>query len=152
MSRKKSTKRLDNAYANYKKRYKEKQTSLRKRGYEMADTMLTRREYEMVRKAYVDNGRKENINQTIVADQAYEYSQKTARQFKQVAEKFDLPWQDQGITELRKGTIDVSAMNNRLKELEENDPEAFEALFAELPAAIKHTRQGFISYEVFGSE
>lgn len=90
MAKKKSTKRLDNAYANYVKRYEAKKAMLRKKGYEMADTKLTRREYEMVRRAYVNEGRKTNINQTIVSDQAYEYSQKTARQMKKTAIKFDL--------------------------------------------------------------
>lgn len=116
MARRKSTKRLDNAYENYKKRYKAKQKMLRKRGFEMADEMLTRREYEMVRKAYVDEGRKTNINQTIVSDQAYEYSQKTARQFKSVAERFDLEWKNKSIMELRKAEIDVSGINELLKE------------------------------------
>lgn len=136
--KKKSSKRLENAYANYKKRYKAKKKSLQKRGYEMADTMLNKREYEMVRKAYQNDGVKININQTIVADQAYEYSQKTARRFKATAEKFDLEWKDKSITELRKGGIDVSQINDILKE--------------EYPDWTGSQRQQYISYEVFGSE
>ena len=112
----KMNKRLDKAYENYKKRYKAKKQSLKKRGYEMADTMLTRREYEMVRKAMVNEGIKTNINQTLVSEQAYEYSQKTARRFKATAEKFDLEWKGKSITELRKGGIDVSEINEILKE------------------------------------
>jgi hypothetical protein len=104
----------------------------------MADTMLSRREYEMVRKAYVNEGHKTNINQTIVADQAYEYSQKTARQFKKVAEEYDLEWKDKSITELRKGEIDVSGINNLLKEI--------------YPEWTGSQRQQYISYEVFGSD
>lgn len=138
MSKKKSTKRADRSYANYVKRYKAKQKSLKKRGYEMADTMLNKREYEMVKKAYQNDGIKININQTIVADQAYEYSQKTARRFKATAEKFDLEWKDKSITELRKGGIDVSEINELLKE--------------QYPDWTGSQRQKYISYEVFGSD
>lgn len=138
MSKIKSTKRLENAYANYVKRYNAKKESLKKRGYEMADTMLNKTEYEMVRKAYQDEGVKININQTIVSDQAYEYSQKTARRFKATAEKFDLEWKNKSITELRKGGIDVSEINDILKE--------------EYPDWTGYQRQQYISYEVFGSD
>lgn len=134
----KTSKRLDNAYANYKKRYKAAQKQLKKKGYDMADTMLTKREYKMVRQAYVDEGQKININQTIVSDQKYEYSQKTARRFKATAEKYDLEWKNKSITELRKGGIDVSEINEILKE--------------EYPDWTGTQRQEFISYEVFGSE
>lgn len=138
MKTKKSSKRIDNAYANYKKRYKAAKKMLKRKGYEMADTMLTKREYKMVRQAYIDEGQTININQTIVSDQKYEYSQKTARQFKATAEKFDLSWKDKSITELRKGGVDVSEINNLLKE--------------EYPDWTGKQRQEYISYEVFGSE
>lgn len=134
----KTSKRLDNAYENYKKRYKAAKKQLKKKGYEMADTMLTKKEYKMVRKAYVEEGQKININQTIVSDQKYEYSQKTARRFKATAEKYNLDWKDKSITELRKGGVDVSAINDILKE--------------EYPDWTGTQRQEYISYEVFGSE
>lgn len=137
MKRTKS-KRLDNAYANYKKRYRAKKKMLKKKGYEMADDMLNKREYKMVREAYQDEGVKTNINQTIVSDQAYEYNQKTARRFKATAEKYNLEWKDKTITELRKGEIDVSAINDILKE--------------EYPDWTGTQRADYISYEVFGSE
>ena len=131
--------KLDKAYENYKKRYKAKQKSLKKRGYKMADKkMLTKREYKMVRTALVDEGRETNINQTIVSMQAYEYSQKTARQFKKVAEEYDLEWKDKTITQLRKGEIDVSSINDMLKEM--------------YPDWTGYQRQEYISYEVFGSD
>lgn len=131
-------KRLDKAYENYLKRYKAKQKMLRKKGFEMADTKLNKREYQMVRDAYIREGRKNNINQTIVSDQAYEYSQKTAKQFKKVAMEYDLEWKNKSITQLRKGEIDVSGINNLLKEL--------------YPDWSGKQRQEYISYEVFGSE
>lgn len=134
----KKSKRLDNAFKNYKKRYREKKKMLEKKGYTMADTMLNKKEYTMVRKAYQDEGITININQTIVSDQAYEYSQKTARRFKATAEKYNLEWQDKTITELRKGGIDVSEINELLKE--------------EYPDWTGSQRAGYISYEVFGSE
>lgn len=138
MAKRKSTKRLDNAYANYVKRYEAKKAMLKKKGYRMADTKLSRREYEMVRRAYINEGRKTNINQTIVADQTYEYSQKTARQFKKVAQEYNLEWKDKSITELRKGEIDVSGINELLKEM--------------YPDWTGNQRQEYISYEVFGSD
>lgn len=138
MKTKKSSKRIDNAYANYKKRYREAKKMLKKKGYDMADTMLTKREYKMVRQAYIDEGQTININQTIVADQKYEYSQKTARRFKATAEKYNLDWKNKSITELRKGGVDVSEINDLLKE--------------EYPDWTGKQRQEYISYEVFGSE
>ena len=131
-------KRLDKAYANYVKRYEAKEAQMAKRGYKMSDTKLTEREYRMVRKAYQNEGITKNINQTIVSDQAYEYSQKTARRFKATAEKFDLSWKEMSITELRKGGVDVSEINDLLKEL--------------YPDWTGYQRQEYISYEVFGSD
>ena len=140
MSKRKYTmsKRLEKAYENYSNRYDKKKASIERRGYKMADRKLNRREYEMVRKAYVAEGRETNINQTIVADQTYEYSQKTARRFKATAEKFDLSWKDKSITELRKGAVDVSEINEILKE--------------QNPDWTGSQRQQYISYEVFGSD
>ena len=132
------SKRIDNAYANYKKRYRAAKKQLKRKGYSMADTMLNKREYKMVRKAYQEEGVKTNINQTIVSDQKYEYSQKTARQFKQTAEKFGLTWKNKTITQLRKGGIDVSEINNLLKD--------------QHPEWTGKERQEYISYEVFGSD
>ena len=130
--------RLDKAYENYKKRYKAKKKMLKKKGYEMASDMMTKRESLRIRDIYQREVTTININQTIVADQAYEYSQKTARQFKRVAEEYDLEWKDKSITQLRKGEIDVSAINTLLKEI--------------YPDWTGYDRQQYISYEVFGSE
>ena len=130
--------RLDKAYENYKKRYKATKKMLKKNGYEMASDMMTKRESLRIRDIYQREVTTININQTIVADQAYEYSQKTARQFKRVAEEYDLEWKDKSITQLRKGEIDVSAINTLLKEI--------------YPDWTGYDRQQYISYEVFGSE
>lgn len=132
------SKRLDNAYANYKKRYRAAKKKLKKKGYQMADKMLTKKEYLANREAYIEEGITVNINQTMVSDQSYEYSQKTARRFKATAEKFDLDWKDKSITELRKGGVDVSEINELLKD--------------EYPDWTGYQRQQYISYEVFGSE
>ena len=132
------SKRMDKAYANYQKRYRQKAKTLSNKGYSMADTMLTKREYEMVRKAYVESGVTININQTMVSDQAYEYNQKTARRFKRVAQKYDLDWKDLSITELRKGGVNVSEINELLKE--------------EYPDWTGYQRAEYISHEVFGSD
>lgn len=130
--------RLDKAYENYKKRYRKKKKMLKKKGYDMASEMMTKREYIRIRDIYQREVTTTNINQTIVSDQTYEYSQKTARQFKKVAEEFNLDWKDKSITQLRKGEIDVSSINEMLKE--------------KYPDWTGTQRQEYISYEVFGSE
>lgn len=130
--------RLDKAYKNYVKRYKEKSASLKKRGYDMVSRMLTKREYKYNREAYVREGIKININQTMVSEQAYEYSQKTARRFKETAEKYDLKWKNDSVLSIMKGTIDVSGINDWLKE--------------QYPDMTGADRQQWISYEVFGSD
>lgn len=138
MAKRVKSKRLDNAYSNYKKRYREAEKKLKKKGYEMASKMMNKREYERIREIYKSEVTKININQTIVADQKYEYSQKTARRFKATAEKYNLNWSNKTITELRKGGVDVSTINDILKE--------------EYPEWTGYQRQEYISYEVFGSE
>ena len=130
--------RMDKAYENYKSRYRAKKKELKKKGYLMADTMLTKREYKMVRDAKVREGVTTNINQTIVSEQTYEYSQETARRFKKTAKEFNLEWKGKSIMEIRKGAVDVSAINDYLKELH--------------PMWTGKERQLWISYEVFGSE
>lgn len=129
---------MHNAYINYKRRYRAKEKSMKRRGLEMADRMLNRAEYEMVRAEAVEEGLTININQTIVSNQQYEYSQSIARQFKKVAQEFDLKWKDVTITQIRTGEIDVSGINNALKE--------------QFPKMTGKQRQKWISYEVFGSE
>lgn len=129
---------MHNAYINYKRRYRAKEKSMKRRGLEMADRILNRAEYEMVRAEAVAEGRTININQTIVSNQQYEYSQDIARQFKRVSEEFDLEWKNLTITQLRTGEIDVSGINNELKE--------------KFPNMTGKQRAKWISHEVFGSE
>ena len=133
-----SKKQMHNAYINYKRRYRAKQKSMKRRGLEMADDMLTKAEYEMVRAEAVADGITININQTIVSEQQYEYSQDIARQFKRVSEEYDLEWKNLTITQIRTGEIDVSGLNNMLKE--------------KFPEMTGKERARWISYEVFGSE
>ena len=130
---------MRNAYANYKSRYKAKKKSMERRGLEMDDKhMLTRAEYEMNRADLISQGITININQTLVSRQQYAYSQEIARQFKRVSEEYDLEWKDVTITQIRTGEIDVSGLNNWLKE--------------KYPTWTGKDRQKYISYEVFGSE
>lgn len=133
-----SKKQMHNAYINYKRRYRAKEKSMKRRGLEMADKMLNKAEYEMVRAEAVADGLTININQTIVSNQQYEYSQDIARQFKRVSEEFDLEWKNLTITQIRTGEIDVSGLNDMLKE--------------KFPQMTGKQRQQWISYEVFGSE
>lgn len=133
-----SKKQMHNAYINYKRRYRAKEKSMKRRGLEMADRMLNRAEYEMVRAEAVADGITININQTIVSNQQYEYSQDIARQFKRVSEEYDLEWKNLTITQIRTGEIDVSGLNDMLKE--------------QFPQMTGKQRAKWISHEVFGSE
>ena len=133
-----SKKQMRNAYANYKKRYRAKAKSMDRRGLKMKDDMLSRHDYELARAMAINDGITININQTIVSRQQYEYSQDIARQFKRVSEEFDLDWKNTTITELRMGKVDVSGINNMLKD--------------QHPDWTGYDRQKWISYEVFGSE
>ena len=109
-----------------------------KKGLKMASKMLNRSAYEMARAMAVNDGITININQTIVSRQQYEYTQDVARRFKRVAEENELEWKDFTITQIRKGAVDVSAINNMLKE--------------EYPDMTGKQRAKWISHEVFGSE
>ena len=129
---------MHNAYINYKRRYRAKEKSMKRRGLEMADRILNRAEYEMVRAEAVAEGRTININQTIVSEQQYEYSQDVARRFKKVSEKYDLEWKDKTITQIRTGDVDVSGLNDMLKE--------------QFPEMTGKQRAKWIGHEVFGSE
>ncbi len=133
-----SKKQMHNAYINYKRRYRAKEKSMKRRGLEMADRMLNRSDYELARAMAVADGITININQTIVSEQQYEYSQDVARRFKRVSEKYGLEWKDKTITQIRTGDIDVSTMNDMLKE--------------QFPEMTGKQRAKWIGHEVFGSE
>lgn len=131
-------KRFEKSYARYEKLFRKAKRQLQKKGYAMADERkLTRREFKMAREILKGEGYKNNLTEKIVSEQKYEYSQKTARQFKKVAEEFDLDWKDVKITELRKAKIDVSKINDKLKEM--------------YPKWTGYERADYISHEVFGS-
>ena len=135
------SKRMDAAYENYKKRYRAKAKAMKKRGLEMESPMMNKREYKMVRKAYVEQeGVKTNINQTIVSDQQYKYSEKTARHLKKWSkENKRADTKDLSIAEIRQGKglpEELVKLNEELKGQGLSGKE----------------RQEYISYEVFGSE
>ena len=129
---------MHNAYINYKRRYRAKEKSMKRRGLEMADRMLNRSDYELARAMAVADGITININQTIVSEQQYEYSQDVARRFKRVSEQYDLEWKDKTITQIRTGDVDVSGLNDMLKE--------------QFPEMTGKQRAKWIGHEVFGSE
>ena len=129
---------MHNAYINYKRRYRAKAKLMEKKGLKMASERLNRSGYEMARAMAVNDGIEININQTIVSRQQYEYTQDVARRFKRVAAEHSLEWQDLTITQIRKGAVDVSAINEMLKE--------------NYPDMTGKQRAKWISHEVFGSE
>ena len=158
MARKRKTrkyklgKRLEKAYANYSARYDKKEAELRKQGLEMLAPKMTPSAYGMVRNAYIEKGQTTNINQTIVRDQAYAYSYKTAKRIKKALDKYDSE-NKISLMDIRRGanaSVNVSKINSELNEMTDEEKEA---LFNELlPSTVSHTNQGFISYYVFGSE
>ena len=129
---------MHNAYINYKRRYRAKEKIMEKKHLSMASKMLNRADYELARAMAVNDGITININQTIVSRQQYEYTQDVARRFKRVSEEHDLEWKDLTITQIRKGAVDVSAINAMLKE--------------NYPDMTGKQRAKWISHEVFGSE
>ena len=129
---------MHNAYINYKRRYRAIEKSMKRRGLEMADRMLNRSDYELARAMIVADGVEININQTIVSEQQYEYSQDVARRFKRVSKEYGLEWQDKTITQIRMGEVDVSGLNNMLKD--------------QFPEMTGKQRAKWIGHEVFGSE
>ena len=133
-----SKKQMHNAYINYKRRYRAKEKIMEKKHLSMASKMLNRADYELARAMAVNDGITININQTIVSRQQYEYTQDVARRFKRVSEEHDLEWKDLTITQIRKGAVDVSAINAMLKE--------------NYPDMTGKQRAKWISHEVFGSE
>lgn len=167
-------KRLDKAYETYVKLYRAKAAQMARKGYEMRDEMLNRREYAMNRETYINDGVKININRKIVSDQAYEYSLKTARKLRKFATDNESKLNDflskkqkemlkLGNAEIRNVPIDelrqgkglasyLATVNDALHDLKEKNPEAYEKLMAELPDDVKHTNQGFISWELYGSK
>lgn len=167
-------KRLDKAYETYVKLYRAKAAQMARKGYEMRDEMLNKREYAMNREAYVNDGVKININRKIVSDQAYEYSLKTARKLRKFATENESKLNNflskeqkevlkLGNAEIRNVPIDelrqgkglasyLATVNDALHDLKKKNPDAYEALMAELPDDVKHTNQGFISWELYGSK
>ena len=133
-------KRLDKAYANYKKRYKAKQKLMREKGLEMESRMLKKKEYLSRREEMVKyEGITTNINQTLVQEQQYKYSQRTARHLKSFAKEHGLETGKLSISAIRQGQglpEELIRLNEELKEQGLSGKE----------------RQEYISYEVFGSE
>lgn len=134
VKRKLSEKQLKRAYANYVKRYKTAKTKLSNKGLEMASEMMSESDYRRTRALYVAEGTEININQTIVADQKYLYNRETARRFKKTAKE----GKTYTIQQIRAGAIDVSAINEYLKEIHED--------------WTGYQRAAYISNEVFGSD
>lgn len=137
---------MEKAYANYVKLYEAKEASLRKRGFEMAAPKLSQGAYRMVRRATVAEGVTTNINKTIVSEQAFEYTQKTARQMKAKAKEWDLSWKDLSVAQIRSADKEVeNLIAESLKELNDD-------LKNQFPEWTGKQRGQYISYEVFGSE
>lgn len=128
--------RFEKSWQNYQKLYREKKARLKKYGFKMADKKLTKKEYKMVRESYKSENVK-NINKRIVSDQAYEYNAEFAKNLKRISKEKGLEWKNFTTLEIKKGAVDVSALNDYLKEAN--------------PNWTGKQRQQYISYEVYGS-
>lgn len=122
--------RMRKSYRNYVKRYKEKEVIMKKRGLTMASDKMTYREYKMTREAYKNEGYTTNINQTIVSDQQYEFSQGQARALKEAAKEMSLSFRNESIAKIRRGSTERNALlkelNENMKELAERYPNIYE--------------------------
>lgn len=129
--------RKDKGYEAYKKLYKEKKKQLKKKGFAMADTMLNKKEWHMVWESYKEENPR-NVNRRIVTEQSYEYSDKFAKNLKRIAKEKGLDeYKGLSYTQIRKGAVDISKMNEELK-----------SLFPDWTGAM---RAAYFSHEVFGS-
>lgn len=153
--------RLKKAYKNYSERYDKKAASLKKKGLQMMDKKLNEKEYLMNREGYINEGVTTNINQTMVAAQAYAYSAETARRFKKIAKEAEakgkeLSWKDLSLSELRQGgrIKEIDSFNDVIYEegLDVDVSSLNEDLKAEHPGWTGKQRQKYISHEVFGSD
>ena len=131
-------KRSTTSYRDYVKKYRAMEERLDKKGLKPESALMNKKLYQEVKRDMKENGVTTNINRTIVQEQSFQYSYKTARRWRETARDLDLDWQDISITQLRSGDIDLSGMNDILKITE--------------PTWTGKQRQKYISYNVFGSE
>lgn len=113
-------------YESYKKAYRKKQNTLTKKGLQMYDSMLTKSEFEAVYEAtradlkqLVKEGKRAvigNVTQTIVTEQAYEYSQAQGKALAKYAEETGQKLTQQ---QIRAGQLDWSMLEDRQIELRE---------------------------------
>lgn len=131
-----NSKRFKRTWHAYNKRYNRAKRSMSRRGMTMISDKLSKKDLLGTIEAFKEEGIKNNIVQKVVVDQQYAYSADTARRFKKVSEEMDLEWKDVKYTRLRYGDIDVSGINQWLKD--NTDKTGYE-------------RAKYIGHEVFGS-
>lgn len=129
-------KRSTTSYRDYVKKYRKMEERLNKKGLVPESQMMNKKLYQEVKREMKADGVTTNINRTIVQEQSYQYSYKTARRWRETAKKYDLDWESAKISELRSGAIDVSKLNEILKD------EGFTG----------KERAGIIGHDIFGSE
>lgn len=131
-------------YKSYVRQYKAKAKQLAKKGLTMIDVKLTKREfifnYQMEKRDHPNNT---NIIRDIVDSQAYMFKQSVAaamrRAIDEAPENSKLAtYKNKTLLELRNAGIDLSALNDALKE--------------QHPDWSGSQRSEYISYEVFKSE
>lgn len=113
-------------YDSYKAAYRKQQNKLTSKGLAMYDRMYTKSEFEAVYEAtrndlkeLVRKGKRKvigNVTQTIVTEQAYEYSQKQGKALAQYAKETGQKLTQQ---QIRAGQIDWSMLEDRQYELKE---------------------------------
>ena len=135
--------RLKKGYKNYLKRFHKKVESMDKRNIAVADrTAMTFREYKAARENMaVTYGKTTNINQTLVADQVYEYDYIVAQNLKKYAKKYNKWWADMRVSDIREA--EFGDLNDLLTDI--NEDKKKEGLTGT-------QRARWIAHEVFGSE
>ena len=136
--------RMEKAYSNYVKLYRQKEASLERRGFNMAAPLLDRDAYEMLRDTLVRNGLKININKTIVSKEAYTRTLLSAKKLKEAGKKYDTSWKDLSIAQIRANVM-ADDISDFIVEFDKQLKEQY-------PGITGKQRAQYISYEVFGSE
>lgn len=111
-------------YDSYVKAYLKKQESLRKKGLQMYDSMYSKSQFEYMYEATRNDLKREvakgkrkvigNVTQTMVSEQAYEYTQKQGTALKKYAEATG---QKLSVSQIRAGLLDWGQLKEYQAEL-----------------------------------
>ena len=136
-------KRLKAGYKNYLKRFYKKVESMDRRNIAVADrTAMSFKMYKVARENMaVTYGKTQNINQTIVADQVYQYDYVVAQNLKKYAKKYNKGWAEMRVSDIREAGF--GDLNDLLTDINTD---------LKKQGLTGTQRAKWIAQEVFGSE